>query len=249
VNAERSWRSSPRRLAAPEHDVDVWRACLDVTVSELWRLEQTLSSDERRRAERFRVRRHRNRFVAARGLLRDVLSRYLGSRPEHVSFSYGAQGKPALSSAADHAPLAFNLAHSGALALVAVTARGSVGVDVERIRTGVDCARIGAQFFSARENRTLRSLPRGLRDEAFFTCWTRKEAYVKARGCGLSLPLDAFDVSLAAGSAAQLLGASTSADEIRGWWFRDCSPGDGYVGAVAGDGPAERLRCWQWTRA
>jgi 4'-phosphopantetheinyl transferase len=246
VNAELSWHSSPQRLVPPEHEVDVWRAGLDVTVSELRQLERTLSADERHRAERFRLGRHRDRFVAARGLLRDVLGRYLGSRPEHVSFSYGAYGKPALAPAVDHAPLAFNLAHSGAVALVAVTARGVVGVDLERVRAGVDCERIGAQFFSARENRTLRILPRLLRDEAFFTCWTRKEAYVKARGFGLALPLDTFDVSLAPGSTAKLLRAPGSSDEARGWWLLDCSPADGYVGAVAGHGPAAVLRRWQW---
>jgi 4'-phosphopantetheinyl transferase len=246
VNPERSPRAFPQRLTPPEHEVDVWVAWLDVTVSELRRLERTLTADERRRAERFRLGRHRDRFVAGRGLLRDVLGRYLGSRPEHVSFSYGARGKPALAPAVDHTPLAFNLAHSGALALVAVTANGAVGVDVERVREDVDCERIGAQFFSAHENRTLRSLPRSHREEAFFTCWTRKEAYVKARGCGLALPLDAFDVSLAPGSVARLLRAPASSDEARGWWLLDCSPADGYVGAVAGDGPAAALRRWQW---
>jgi len=127
-----------------------------------------------------------------------------------------------------------------------VAAGREVGVDVESVRGDVACAEIAASFFSRREVAALLALPDEARTLAFFTCWTRKEAYIKPRGAGLSLPLDAFDVSLAPGELAALLRTRDDEREAARWSLRELRPGPGYVAAVAAEGGGWRLRCWQW---
>jgi 4'-phosphopantetheinyl transferase len=158
-------------------------------------LEQMLSHDEIARAERFHFERDRRRFVVGRGLLRAILGRYMGIESERLRFRYGEYGKPYLAEEYGGKALQFNVAHSQDMALYAIARDREVGVDIEYIRPFPNLMQIAEQFFSARENIALQAVPEHLKDEAFFTCWTRKEAYIKARGDGLSLPLDRFDVS------------------------------------------------------
>jgi 4'-phosphopantetheinyl transferase len=195
-----------------------------------------LSADERARADRFRFERDRSRYTVGRGLLRALLGRYLGRRPEDVEVSYGAYGKPHL---AGPGPW-FNLAHSGTVALYCVTSAGEIGVDVERDDANFARERIAERFFSPTEVAILRALPEALQPRAFLTCWTRKEAFIKARGDGLSLPLDSFDVSLAPGVPAAIERTAWSIDEPGSWRLEDLSDHEaGYVAALA-------LRCDGW---
>jgi 4'-phosphopantetheinyl transferase len=224
-------------------EVHVWRAHLELPAQTLEGLEQTLSPDERQRADRFHFARDRRHFVAGRGTLRLLLARYLGQRPDAIQFSYNPQGKPML--CPETGGLRFNLAHSHGLVVYAVSRGRELGVDLERIRPNFDGEQLAERFFSARETAGLRSLSTQQRPDAFFSCWTRKEAYLKATGMGLSLPLDCFDVSLAPAAAA-LLATRHDPAEARRWLLCDLVPGPGYAGALAVEGQGWRLWSAEW---
>ena len=205
-----------------------------------------LSADERQRAARFRFDVHRDRYVAGRAALRHLLARYLGVGADELSFRYSAHGKPALHGSAAAAGVCFNVSNAEGTALAAFTLRRRLGVDLEAIRPMPDWAELASQFFSPAENEALRALPPGVREAAFFTCWTRKEAYVKALGGGLSIPLDSFDVSLAPGEPPRLLRAAGHPDAADSWSLHELSPGAPYVAALAVQGRAPTLRCLQF---
>jgi 4'-phosphopantetheinyl transferase len=164
-------------------------------------------------------------------MLRRLLGGFLGLEPERVELRYGPHGKPCVEG------LRFNLAHSHELALYAFSRGRELGVDLERIRPLRDAAAIAERYFSAEENAVLRSLPEIQRHEAFFRCWTRKEAYLKALGDGLARPLDSFDVTLAPGEPARLLRVQGAPDEAARWSLLHLDPAPGFVGALAAEGP------------
>lgn len=222
----------------------VWRAALDVPESQVRSLWDTLAVDERQRAERFFFEKDRTHFVVARGLLRVLLGRYLRQDSPHLCFTYGPHGKPALATDTGGVGLCFNVSHSHGLALYAITGGREVGVDVERIRPEIAQEKIAERFFSPREVNALRALPLPLQASAFFACWTRKEAYIKAKGAGLTLPLDQFDVSLTPGEPAALLRTAWDPQEAAYWALQDLAPAPGYRAAVAVAGHDWRLTCW-----
>jgi 4'-phosphopantetheinyl transferase len=245
------WLPPPADLSLPGDEVHVWRASLDLSTSRVLRLRETLTADELGRVARFHFQEDRDRFIVARGSLRTILCRYLGLEPGQIRFSYGPFGRPALvapSGFSGQWALDFNLSHSGDLALFAFAQGRKVGIDVERISADVDWEPMAERFFSPRESAALRVLPPDVRREAFFTCWTRKEAFVKAQGEGLSLPLDRFDVSVVPGKPATLLAIRGDPGEASRWMLRDLSPGPGYVAALAAEGHDWRLAQWEWDR-
>jgi 4'-phosphopantetheinyl transferase len=243
---EHLWDRPPAELALLSDEVHVWCAALEVTTSHLRYLQNMLSADELARASRFHFPKDRRRFIVARGVLRSLLGLYLGLEPRQLCFCYGAYGKPALVPTSGEAGLRFNVSHSHELALYAVTYGREIGVDIEYIRTNVSCEEIAERFFSSRERALLRTLPAPLKYDAFFHCWTRKEAYIKARGEGLSLPLDQFDVAFAPGEPAALLATRWAPREASRWVLRELTPGPGYAAALAVGGHGWRLACWQW---
>jgi 4'-phosphopantetheinyl transferase len=180
----------PPPLARDE--IHLVAATLELSAVTLGELELTLSPDELERADRFVTAALRASFIAARGLLRWVLAAYLDTGAASLRFRYGTNGKPAL----DPAELSFNLSHSHGALLVAVTRGREIGVDIERVRNEVDHQAIARTVFSPGELAALARLPTDSRARAFFRCWTRKEAFIKGRGDGLSLALDSFDVAL-----------------------------------------------------
>jgi 4'-phosphopantetheinyl transferase len=226
--------------------VHVWRAALDNYPSQIAGLLCTLSEDEQARAERFHFQIDRERFIVARGALREILGVYLNSAPKSVSFRYGAQGKPALARKSGRNAIHFNVSHSHGVALYAVTRGREVGIDLEFVRENLEVEQLAERFFSQREMAMLQALPVALRQHAFFLCWTRKEAYIKAKGEGLSLPLDQFDVSLIPGEPAALLRTQADPDEARRWSLQELSIDPGYVAALAVEGRGWSLSCWQW---
>lgn len=239
------WLSLPADLTLSSGEVHVWRASLDQPAWRFQKLAQTLSADEHARGERFRFERDRRRFIASHGVLRAILGRYLGVEPAQLQFCHRPYGKPALAETSNRSALRFNMSHSHELALYAITRDREVGVDLEYIRPVPDAEQIAERFFSAWENAAFQAIPADLKREAFFTCWVRKEAYVKARGNGLSLPLDQFDVSLTPGEPARLLDTRFDSQEASHWSLYDVTPGPGYVAAVAVQGPDCRIRCWE----
>jgi 4'-phosphopantetheinyl transferase len=231
---------APLRL--PEDEVQLWRLDLEAVAVAENRWQQFLSADEQARAQRFipaRVRRH---FVATRGVLRTLLGGYLETDPAGLVFHYSARNKPSLAPPHEASGISFNVAHSGGLALLAFAHGREVGVDVEQVRPDVDVEGIARRFFSPLEQEQLAALPPQDKCEAFFRCWTRKEAYIKAKGEGLWLPLHQFDVSLAAGSDSALLATRPDASEAARWTLRRVSVSPGYTAALCVEGRDFRVK-------
>ncbi|NWG15751.1 MAG: 4'-phosphopantetheinyl transferase superfamily protein [Chloroflexi bacterium] len=223
--------------------MDVWATRLDFDPQRVKHLAGLLSPDEQARAARFRFAVHRRRFIVARGVLRTLLGRYTNAAPESVRLKYSPAGKP--SPDPDHG-LRFNLSHSHELALYAIAYEREVGVDLEYMRPLEDIERLAAGTFSARENAVWRQLPDAQKQEGFFNCWTRKEAYIKALGQGLSYPLDQFDVSLKPGEPARLLSVTGTPQEVTRWTFQAFNPGENYVAALVVEGQGWYMRRWQY---
>lgn len=219
----------PPTAAALERQVDVWSVHLSAPDPPAVRAEPMLSAEERERARRFRVERVRREFILARGALRVLLGRYLGQAPEAVALGYGERGKPFLPGGA----MQFNVSHSGEFAACAFTAGCEVGIDIEKIRPMRDLEGIAERFFSPAECREVLALEGRDREAAFFRCWTSKEAYIKAVGAGLSIPLAGFRVAVLPSEPAALLSVAGDAAEGRAWTLREFSPAGGYAGAVA----------------
>jgi 4'-phosphopantetheinyl transferase len=211
-----------RRSALPAAgEIHVWSAELDRPPAFVDQCAGHLAADELARAARYRFRLHRDRYAVGRGLLRLLLGRYLDCSPNEVRFRYDQHGKPALDEASSG--LSFNVSHSESLGLYAFCVGSEIGVDVERMRTEVSREQVAEHFFSPTEIATLRALPYDLQPSAFLACWTRKEAFLKARGDGLTLPLDGFDVTLAPGDVPALTRTAWAPGEAAMWTLYDVS--------------------------
>jgi 4'-phosphopantetheinyl transferase len=226
-------------------DVHVWTVHQDAAEAFIRRVDPSLSADEKQRADRFRFERDRTRFVTRRAALRALLADYLRVRATDLAFVYGSNGKPSLAPGHGDPRLSFNLSHSEHLAVIAVALDRAIGIDVEMIKPLVDFEAIASRFFTENENVALRAVPPARRLQAFFNCWTRKEAVVKAGGEGLSRPLDSFEVSLAPDEPARLL-AWTDTDAPFEWSLQAFTPEQGFAAAIAASGTDWKLRCQQW---
>jgi 4'-phosphopantetheinyl transferase len=242
-----TWRTPGSDPAVRENDVHVW---LISVLAELAHLEDwagILTLEEMARARSFVFEKDKNRYIVARGLLRRILGGYLGEKPEAVLFATRKRQKPVLAGAGSGG-LAFNISHSKDYIIYAVARDREVGIDIEHLRPFENCDQIVNQFFSKNEIREYFALPDRLRQRAFFTCWTRKEAFLKAVGEGLYLPLDQFSVSpdplVQAG-----IEIHSGYPVGRGWSLRDVAlPNDQYVSALVVEGPEYELTCWEWRR-
>jgi 4'-phosphopantetheinyl transferase len=190
-----------------------------------------LSADEKARAARFHFDEHRRAFALGRGVLRGLLGAFLALSPDKIQFTYGPKGKPALPDAAQ--PLRFNTSNCGNLAVYAFLNGCEIGIDVERVRPMPDMEQIAARFFAPEEAAELTALAEPDRTRAFFSCWTRKEAYIKAVGDGLAVALDSFRVTLGPGVPAGMLCLGGSAVAARAWTLHDFNAGRELVGALA----------------
>lgn len=238
------WQAPPTVSVLELEAVHVWRVSLNCSPSQLNALRHVLSVDETDRADKFHFPRDRRRYIVGRAHLRFILSRYLRTDPSKIQFGYSAYGKPFLISSSNQVDISFNVSHSDELALYVLTLSREIGVDVELIRQQVEYNQIVARFFSPLERALFHALPVKLRAKAFFACWTRKEAYIKAQGAGLSLPLDSFAVSLTPGDQAQLLYVEGKPDEAALWSFQEISVGNEYQAALAVYGRGLRLSWW-----
>ncbi|HSL83662.1 MAG TPA: 4'-phosphopantetheinyl transferase superfamily protein [Thermoanaerobaculia bacterium] len=232
--------------APPEPgEVQLWLADLDRPPVPLEGLAATLAPDESARAARFHFDVHRRRFTAGRGLLRLLLGRLLDRPPAALAFRYGAKGKPELDLPAG-AGLRFNLSHSANGALIAVAPGRTVGADLEWLRPLDDAEALVERFFHPAERRVFAAVAPEERLACFYAGWTRKEAYVKARGDGLSLPTTEFEVVLASGEPPRLVRFEREPGEVGRWSFAAFEPARGFLGAVAveGEAPALTTRFW-----
>ena len=243
MNPAALWLSPPDQVLLGALDIHVWRLSLVQPGEIVAALGRLLSADETERARRFHFDKDRRQFIVARGTLRRLIGRYLEATPESIRFTYQEYGKPHLVDSL-YPTLKFNLAHSGSLAVFAFTRLGEIGVDLEQIKPELAGEDIARRFFSEGEVASLDALAESERALAFFNCWTRKEAFIKAKGLGLSLPLDQFDVSLIPGHEPRLLRTAWDEDEAERWSIRALDVAEDYVGALAIEAHDWQLSCW-----
>jgi 4'-phosphopantetheinyl transferase len=240
------WPVLAENFVLRKDEVHVFRASLDTQQEKRETLQRALSREELLRAARFHFPKDRNHFVTARGLLRTLIGRYLKLDPRVLRFQYGPHGKPSLETGPGKLSLRFNLSHSHGLCLFAFSLEREVGIDVEHIRPShPDDEGIVRRFFSPEEAAALGALPSALRQKAFFTFWSRKEAYLKARGLGAAKELNSFDVSGDPDELTGIISIKGDQESFR-WSLRDLDPGPGYAAALAAEGRDWQLRRWQW---
>jgi 4'-phosphopantetheinyl transferase len=226
----------PHDIQLKNDNVDVWCVSLLMDAFSLNSVRNFLAEDERMKADRLRFKRVREDYVAARGLLRLILATYLNVQPKELEFQYGQHGKPALADELSHTGITFNMSHSHGMALYCVGLEQELGADIEKIREDMSFEKIAKRFFSSLEYEALQKLPDDQLKYGFFNCWTRKEAYIKAKGEGLSSLISRFAVSLAPGEPAALLDHQLDAGEVNRWSIMDLDVGPGYTAALAVEG-------------
>ncbi len=238
------WQLTPANLHLGRDEIHVWRASLERDANEVKMFWATLALEERRKAESYHFDRDRLHYVVGRGMLRTILGRYLETPPSEIYLTYNDYGKPAL--AEDRGGLRFNVSHSHGAALYACTRERELGVDIEMLLDDFASLVIAERFFSGTELCELRTLPAGVRTQAFFNCWTRKEAYIKAIGSGLSHPLNGFAVSLTPGESARLISSDVGPREATEWSIINLDPFPGFAAALAIRDRSPKLQFWEW---
>jgi 4'-phosphopantetheinyl transferase len=243
MTAERDETSPGSTRATRAGTVDVWRADLNLRPDQLADLARCLDEEEQERAARFHFQRDVIRFQASRGLLRHILARYLDTPPERIRFGYAAMGKPFL---LDHPGLHFNLSHAEDVLVVGIAHGRRVGVDVERVFSEVVMDDVSPMVLSHPERVVFGRLADEERLEWFTRLWTRKEAYIKADGRGMSLRLDHIDVSTQSGRVRLQSNTPDDWSMCPEWAVRAIPVGSGYTGALAAEGFDWQLTCVDW---
>jgi 4'-phosphopantetheinyl transferase len=240
------WLNPPDNLILIEDEAHIWRA--DLKFNECFKSSflKLLSPDEKSRAHKFRFIKDSMNFIIARGILRSLIGKYLEINPAEVSFRYSEFGKPDI---ADNHFLQFNISHSQNIALFAFTKKLNVGVDVEFVNPDIEVKDIAAKFFSPNEVSNLFALPEKKHTLGFFNCWTRKEAFIKAVGEGLSFPLNKFEVSLEPDEPVKLLATDWEPKDVSKWSIYSISPAANFVGGLAIEGVVEKIKFWNWQKS
>lgn len=238
------WQPATSALTFPADRIDVWRVQADS--ADVGHLQGILARDEISRASRLQFERGRIRYIRGRSALRILLGRYLQVPPETICFQYENNGKPEIALPREGRELRFNSSDSGGLVLIAVGSGSGIGVDIEKIRPMRDLMNIAKRFFSTREVQAILGVTEEKRNEAFFACWTRKEAFLKATGVGLSYPLSQFSVSVEPDREAELCEIDGEEAAARRWFLTDVFPGEGFRGALAREGERCRIALWKF---
>lgn len=233
------WSPPPDPVPPLGASVHVWAIDLGDADFDASRWQQRLSPEERARAVRFKFERDRSRFVAAHTALRDIIASYLSRPPASLRFSDGPNGKPKLAAPFSNSNIEFNLSHSHERALVAVNEGHEIGVDIEFVRADFDFQEVASHFFTKREITSLNALPQALQRQAFYKCWTSKEAFLKAKGTGLSGQLDEVEIALA-GEHTWITA------RVTGWTLSALEPGGGYEAALVRQGGPVEVSCYCW---
>ena len=234
------WPAAPANLPSLDRTVHVWAVRLDDASVDLDGGRELLSPDERDRAARFHFERDRRRYLIAHIALHKILGRYLQIDPGTLYFELGSNGKPKLPAALAASGVDFNLSHSHEMALLAVNRIGELGVDIEYVKPDFKFQEIAERFFTAKEVADLRGLPTDLQRQAFFKCWTSKEAFLKAKGTGLSGKLD--EVNIEHVNAGQVRIDA----EVPGWHLAELTPGSGYEAALVTQEEPAAIPCYLW---
>lgn len=243
--------TSPWPLRKPPDDLGngeahLWIVALDLVPERLTDYRSVLSADERARASGFLSEVDARRYMAARASLRSLLGAYGGIEPGRLRFTYDRFGKPGLGGDVAAASVSFSVSHSAELGLFGFVREHRIGVDLEQIRAGIDVESLAKNHFCSNEFQKLRSLSSDEQLEAFFRCWTGKEAYLKGRGEGVSYGLDRVEVSMSPGEPATVLRALDDPDVSRHWTLEHLAPAPGYLGAAAVETDSVAFKCFQW---
>lgn len=223
------------------NDVHIWHAHTDISEHQLNELFNVLSPEEIDRANRFYFKSDRKQYVVARGILRNVLSYYCDQLPNQHKFVYNHYGKPFL----EINNIRFNVSHSQSRILIGFTNEREIGVDIEYIKTFERAEEIVSRYFSDYEKNEFHKLPDFLKNTAFINCWTRKEAYIKACGIGLSMPLDQFSVSFIPGDPARLIDIKNEKREKDRWTLKDLKYDHNYIAATVVKGHDLIFKDWE----
>ncbi|HYX50502.1 MAG TPA: 4'-phosphopantetheinyl transferase superfamily protein [Ktedonobacteraceae bacterium] len=241
-----NWNLPTGNIDLLTEDVHVWSALLDVEEDLLQILQRTLDADERLRAGRFYFELDRARFIASHGLLRTILGSYMHVEPGKLRFSYNSQGKPYLAEPFQGKKLEFNMSHSHEIALFAVTFNRQVGVDLEHVYLFAETDSLADRILSQSEKAAWRKYSANNRLETLFRYWTCKEAYVKATGEGLRLPLEKIHISPMQESEARIISINHSVRMASRWSLQELHPVPGFAAALVVEGFDYRLNHWQW---
>jgi 4'-phosphopantetheinyl transferase len=221
--------------------VHLLHSSLAASDQQLQSLRELLNEKEQARADRIRIERPRRQFIVARAMLRCLLGRYIDQPAKDVHLTFGQRGKPSLADTQLH----FNLSHSHERVIYAFTQHNEIGVDIEQLRDKVRYEDLAKRYFSPGEVQSLMALPDHERHRGFFRCWTRKEAIIKAKGTGLSLPLNQFEVAFAPGQVPALLRTDWDPTEAAQWWLYNLNLDDHYAGALAVRGEPVQIESFQ----
>jgi len=235
-----TWPTAPAELPALDRTVHVWAVRLDDASVDLDGGRELLSPDERDRAARFHFEQHRRRYLIAHIAMHEILGRYLQIDPAQLRFELGTNGKPRLPASLAASGVEFNLSHSNEMALLAVNRIGALGVDIEYVKPDFKFQEIAERFFTAKEVAAMRRLPADLQRQAFFKCWTSKEAFLKAKGTGLSGKLD--EVEITRGDQDQVLIHAN----VLGWSLTELDSFETYESALVVAGPPVPIRYYDW---
>ena len=243
MSLDNFWQPAPTELSLCPDEAQVWRANLDLSPYGIARLREILSVEEQKRADRFHFERDRKHFIAARGILRTILGRYLLLKPEDIQFAYSDRGKPFLANTGDS--LQFNLSHSHELALYGITRNIAIGIDLEYIRP-IEVEQLAKRFFAPQEYSALSQIPPDAKTAEFFRYWTCKEAYLKATGEGLAGGLEKVAISFAGERSPKLLAIPGQPNLSSSWSLMQLDPGSGYAATVAIAALNCRLSCYSF---
>lgn len=237
------WRAAIPEKSILADEVHVWRVFTETISIQIKNLQEILSADELERAGKFYFEKDQERFIKAHGILRMILSNYVGVEPQHLRFKYSAFGKPMLANNPDNRSICFNLSHSDGVVLYAVTLDHHTGIDVERVQSDIDTEQIAKRFFSSDENNLLDAVPEKERLAMFFKFWTRKEAVIKATGKGISYPMEKLDVSSMQDTFLSTIELIDDTKENLSFSVYDLFPEKGYAAAIAISGNDCKITC------
>jgi len=237
------WQNSIVPFSLKTQEVDVWKVSKQIHEDRLEQYWSVLNTEERERALKFRFEKDRNCAIIARGVLRNLLSNYTGLKPENIHFEFGSNGKPAI---CQHTPIQFNVSHSTDAIVFGFTKSYILGIDVECTEDDLDVENVAKSFFSETEVHSLLKLDQAYHKQAFYNCWTRKEAFIKAEGSGLSFPLKEFSVSLASSAEAELLETRWNKKEKEKWTLTAFTPAENYIGALAIKGKINNINYYTY---